>query len=499
MTVSTPMPRATRPLMRFLRTPKGLLVIVFVGLLAASLLRLDSAVVLSNVLIAAATAAAIDVALTYVLRRTWIVPDGAVLTGMIVAFILRTQESWLVLVATVAVAIVSKHALRTRWSNVLNPAAFALVIAAIFLHTGQSWWGALPDLGIIGALVILVAGALIADRINKLPMILAFFAAYFAMFAVASVFHSSTVGEVFRTPDLQAALFFAFFMLDDPPTSPVRHEDQIVFGIIVAAVAYFILLRFGGVYFLPAGLLAGNVWESGRRIGMSRVRARDTSAVGVCRRQPLYVASGVLAAVIAMPLVFVSGVVVTNGAAVDSPADSQLAAAASPAAAPGSIALVPVTPAAATSGTPDPYPFEPSFDSDFNGTYTQNGDSAGAHLVVDGLATGDLSLGVHVELLQTSVVPPPDDESIETAPDDETAEARPQVTTTINTAQLLDPASKGLLCDGKLTALNRGNMRFSCDGKAAYIGVQMQIASQLNAAPDGTISGAISGTMQRTS
>ena len=499
MTVSTPTLLATRPLMRFLRTPKGLLVVVFVGLLVISLLKLDSVVVMSNVLIAAATAAAADVALTYGLRRKWILPDGAILTGMIVAFILRTQESSLVLVATVALAILSKHALRTRWSNVLNPAAFALVVAAIFLHTGQSWWGALPDLGFIGALVILVSGGLIADRINKLPMILAFFAAYFAMFTIASVFHTSTVGEVFRTPDLQAALFFAFFMLDDPPTSPVRHEDQIVFGVIVAAVAYFILLRFGGVYFLPAGLLAGNVWESARRIVMSRVRSHGARAVGVRERRPLQVASGVVAAVVAMPLVFVSGVLATSGPVADSSANSALASAASPTD-PGATALVPVTPAtSASAGTANPYPFVPSFEADFNGTYTQTDDSASAHLVLDGLTTGDFSLGVHVELMQQSAVPPPDDESSETAPDDEATEARPKVTTTINSAQLLDPASKGLLCDGKLTALSRGTMRFNCDGTAAYIGVQMQIASQLDASPDGTISGAMSGTMQRTS
>lgn len=487
---------ATRPLVRFLRTPKGLLLIVFAGLFAGSLLKLDSVVVTQNVVIAAATAAVIDVALTYWRRGTWILPDGAVLTGLIVAFVLRTQESSLILVTTVALAILSKHVLRTRWSNILNPAAFALVIAAIFLHTGQSWWGALPALGIVGGLVVLVAGALIADRINKLPMILAFFGAYFGMFAVASAFHPATVGEIFRTPDLQAAIFFAFFMLDDPPTSPVRHEDQVVFGVIVAAVAYFALLRFGGVYYLPAGLLAGNIWESGRRVVMSRMRARGYGAARVPVVRRYQAAGGVFAAAVALPLVFASGIMAASGPSAESSDGGVLASAPSPTAA----ALVALAPApTVTPGPANPYPFVPSFDSDFNGTYAQTGDATGEHFVLDGLATGDFSLGMHVELLQTSAVPPPDDESLEATPDDEAAEARPKVTTTINSAQLLDPASKGLLCDGKLTALSRGAMRFTCDGQAAYIGVQMQIASQLSASEDGTVSGAMSGTMQRTS
>ena len=365
------------------------------------------------------------------------------------------------------------------------------------MHTGQSWWGALPDIGAIGAVVILAAGALIANRINKLPMILAFFAAYFGMFTVASAFHSTTVGEVFRTPDLQAALFFAFFMLDDPPTSPVRHEDQIVFGIIVAAVAYFVLLRFGGVYFLPAGLLAGNVWESGRRIAMSRMRVRGSAPVDTRGRRRLQVVGGVAAAVVAMPFIFATGVVATGSSSADGSSNVPLASAQSAAVASAAVPSAAGTPG--TIATANPYPFLPSFDSDFNGTYTQSDDAASAHLVLDGLATGDFSLGVHVELLQSSIVPPPDDESLETAPDDEAAEARPQVTTTINKAQIVDPTSKGLLCDGKLTGLSRGAMRFTCDGTAAYIGVQMQIASQLDPATDGTVSGAMSGTMQRTS
>ncbi|MDP9238508.1 MAG: RnfABCDGE type electron transport complex subunit D [Chloroflexota bacterium] len=470
------------------------MLLIFIGLTALASLNVGADVVATKVTVAATTAAAIDVPLTYVRRRTWILPDGAVLTGMIVAFVLRPEEPWLVLVGTVAAAILIKHALRTHWSNILNPAAFALVVSAIFLNAGQSWWGALPDLGIIGAVLVLAAGAFIAERLNKLPMILAFFGAYFTMFTIASFFRSSAVAETFVTPDLQAALFFAFFMLDDPPTSPVRHEDQVVFGITVAAIAYFIYMRFGGVYYLPAGLLAGNLWESGRRLVFSRMRTREATTARVQGSRRL--ASGVGLAVLAVPLMFASGIYATGGTSADSsPVSAVIAPSPTAGAAPGSVPSV----APGTPGTPNPYPFEPTFDSDFTGTYTQAQDATSAHLVLDGLAKGDFSLGVHVELLQLSVVPTPDAESIETAPDDEAVEARPQVTTTINKAQLLDPASKGLLCDGKLTALAGGTMRFGCDGAAAYLGIHMQIAGQPNAAADGTFSGTLSGTMQRTS
>ncbi|MGH7488167.1 MAG: RnfABCDGE type electron transport complex subunit D, partial [bacterium] len=340
-------PPALRPLLRFVRTPKGLCLVIFAGLVALSSVKGGGSTATSRVIVAAVSAAALDEAIAYGRGGRLILPDGAVLTGMIVAFVLRTQESWLVLLATVGLAILSKHLLRTRWSNVLNPAAFALVLAAIVLNTGQSWWGALPDLGITGALVLLVVGGFIADRLNKLPMILAFLGVYFTLFTIASVYRSGIVAETFVTPDLQAALFFAFFMLDDPPTSPVRHEDQVVFGVIVAVVAYFIFMQFGGVYFLPAALLAGNLWESGRRIVIGGLRNRGAALVDVRGRRRLRVA-GLGTAAIAVPLMLVLGISATPNLSLASR--------------PTSASSVTTTLAtSAVPGTPNAYPFLPSF------------------------------------------------------------------------------------------------------------------------------------------
>ena len=82
------------------------------------------------------------------------------------------------------------------------------------------------------------------------------------------------VAEVFRVPNLNAALFFAGFMLSDPPTSPARQRDQLVYGGIVAAASAAIYLTLGGVYFLPGGLLVGNAWEAWRRWATGRRQAR---------------------------------------------------------------------------------------------------------------------------------------------------------------------------------------------------------------------------------
>ena len=64
---------------------------------------------------------------------------------------------------------------------------------------------------------------------------------------------------------LHAALYFGFFILTDPPTSPTKHRDQITCGALVAVVSYVVFEWLGAVYYLLAGVLIGNLWEAWRR------------------------------------------------------------------------------------------------------------------------------------------------------------------------------------------------------------------------------------------
>jgi Na+-translocating ferredoxin:NAD+ oxidoreductase RnfD subunit len=180
--------------------------------------------------------------------------------------ILTPQEPWYVAAATSAVAIVSKYIFRTRSANVFNPAALALVVTFYIFNTGQSWWGALPDAAPIALAVLFATGAFIADRVNKIPLVLVFLGFYFALFTVTAFLGDpGKVAEVFRAPDLHAVLFFAFFILTDPPTSPVKYADQCVYGVMVAIVSYAVFERLGAAYYLLAGVLMGNIWEAWHR------------------------------------------------------------------------------------------------------------------------------------------------------------------------------------------------------------------------------------------
>jgi len=266
-------------ILRFFRTPKGLLTIVLLVLLSIASPSEGLRRVLPGLLSAVAVAAVVDLPILRVRKKTWEFPSGAVLTGLLVAMVLSAQVSWPIVACTSAVAVVSKYLFRTRSANVFNPAALAIVATFYVFNTGQSWWGALPDAGPIGLAVLFLTGLFITDRVNKLPLVLAFLGSYYLLFTMTAFLgNPRLVAEIYRSPDLQAVLFFAFFILTDPPTSPVRHRPQIICGVIVAVVSYAFFQVIGAVYYLLAGVLVGNVWEAWRRATLSGSLRREPAA-----------------------------------------------------------------------------------------------------------------------------------------------------------------------------------------------------------------------------
>lgn len=261
-----------RKLIHFLKTPKGLLTILLVLLTAIAAPGQGMRTVLLNMGAAVLAAGLVDLVILRLRNGAWEYPSGAVLTAMIVTMVIRAQEPWIIPTVTSIVAVLSKYALRTRQANVFNPAALALVAMFYVMPMGQSWWGALPELTPVWLRATLLAGGLyITGRVNKLPLVLTFLGAYFCLFtATAFLGDARHVAEIFRSPDLDAVIYFALVILTDPPTSPAKYRGQWIYALIVAVVGYAVFMLYGVVYFLLAGVLAGNVWEAWRRTSRTR-------------------------------------------------------------------------------------------------------------------------------------------------------------------------------------------------------------------------------------
>jgi Na+-translocating ferredoxin:NAD+ oxidoreductase RnfD subunit len=267
----------TQRVLRFLRTPKGSLAIVFSALLALAGTAAGWSSVLPHVLVGVASASVTELLIARFDGRRIGWPSSAALSGLIVAFVLEPGSPWAVTGCLGILATVSKHLIATSRWHVFNPAALALVVSIPLFGTAQSWWGALPDLAWPYVLVLLAGGAFVVDRINKFPLVLSFAGAYFGLFTLTALIDPVAVAEMFRAPFVQSAVFLALFMLTDPPTSPSRLNQQVWIGALVGGASVGAHLVGVGQAYLLVGVLAGNLAFSLHRHFMLGRHAVDGS------------------------------------------------------------------------------------------------------------------------------------------------------------------------------------------------------------------------------
>ena len=267
MTVAAANPR-WRKLKLFARSPKGLMlwVLLLLAVLAAPVEGTQR--VIATILVAVAAAAALDMLVASIDQARVVFPTSSLLTGLFVALLLSPTQPWYTVATAAILAVSSKHLLRVRRWTVFNPAAVGLFLVALLFGSSESWWGSLPDLPGVLLPVLVLAGAFIVAKVNKWPQTLAFLATFYLLFTIVSFFDSAPlVIEAFRVPYLNIAIFFAAFMLSDPPTSPARYREQVVYGVGVAVLSVAMQLAFHPQYFLLAGLLIGNGVFAWWRVG----------------------------------------------------------------------------------------------------------------------------------------------------------------------------------------------------------------------------------------
>jgi Na+-translocating ferredoxin:NAD+ oxidoreductase RnfD subunit len=284
----------------FLATAKGEVLLVFLALLGVaavgepvSRLRLDA-----HVLAAVLAAGLLDVPYLRVESGRWRFPTSGVLTGLIVAMILAPDTPLDLVAAAGAASILGKRLIRVDGEHVFNPAVLGLLWAG-WQSSGESWWGALGNAPAVWIGLLLLSGWLTADRLNKLPLVLTFLGSYVGLWTAASFFPavSSAVdaqlaAEMLRPPFIQAALFLAFFMLTDPPTSPNRYAEQVWYGVLAGGGTVAASLLGGGQLYLLYATAVANLWLAGLRLWQRRSRSqRPQSAPGSVARDDMLAAA----------------------------------------------------------------------------------------------------------------------------------------------------------------------------------------------------------------
>ncbi len=214
-----------------------ILVIVALASLYTSIGHLQQLVVVPVI------SAILDYAIKYYRFKSRQFPKTAVISGLLVAMII--EASLPLQIAAAVIAILSKHVIARKASNIFNPAALAVVIVGFF-GAGASWWAASTPLVLLGIFIIY--------KIRKITLAVTFLIVYFALSAV-----TATQFSLLQFYNL-TVLFFAFFMLIEPKTSAHTRKSMIAFGIFTAILASLIQVSYLPTDFLLSALLVMNIF-----------------------------------------------------------------------------------------------------------------------------------------------------------------------------------------------------------------------------------------------
>jgi Na+-transporting NADH:ubiquinone oxidoreductase subunit NqrB len=220
--------------------PRLFQIAALAGLLSYGLLRLDlevqpvrAAIILVAILIT-----------QYACTRLWHLPAfdprSALISGLSLCLLLRTNSTALAIVGAV-LAIAGKFLIRVRGKHVFNPTNFALVI---LLLTGGVWvspgqWGSAAFFGFLMACV----GGLVVSRAARSDVTIAFLAAYSALVLGRSLWLGEPMAIPIHRLENGALLLFAFFMISDPRTTPDRRAGRVLFAMLVALGAAYVQFR----------------------------------------------------------------------------------------------------------------------------------------------------------------------------------------------------------------------------------------------------------------
>lgn len=218
-----------------------------------------------------------DLLLIYVRRKNLFMPVSSLISAFILSVIALPElpPIWFVLLPLLAV--LAKHFLKFgRSRHLLNPAAFALGIAA-FLIPSVSWWGvawgriSVEAVSSVLFIVIVAAGIFITWYQRRWDIVLPFLAAYGILLSVLFLIQGIPAGRLYEVIQPlvfdSTVFFFATVMLIEPITSAFgRLRDRLWYAIFVAffaaAISYLstiTLFSSVNIYPLVHGLLLGNL------------------------------------------------------------------------------------------------------------------------------------------------------------------------------------------------------------------------------------------------
>jgi len=170
----------------------------------------------------------------YFRAKVFQITESSIITGLIVGFVLSSDEVWWKIVLAPVLAILSKQLIQIRKKHIFNPAAFGIFLATIIFGVSTQWQGTYIWY------ILLPFGLYFAYKFRKIEILIGYACVSLGLFVIQAVSQQVPLTHIFG----YFSYFYIFIMLVEPKTTPTKQVGKFLFGALVAGLI-FILTNLG--------------------------------------------------------------------------------------------------------------------------------------------------------------------------------------------------------------------------------------------------------------
>lgn len=185
---------------------------------------------LFTTLLTVVSALCVETLILYFKSRVFQVTESALITGLIIGYVLSSQEPWWKLVFASTAAILSKHLIRFRGKHIFNPAGFGVFFYLVLLGASTQWRGTYLWY------VIAPFGVYFTYKIKKLEVISGYAVISLLLFGTQAISHKVPLLSIFG----YFSYFYIFVMVIEPKTTPAKPIGKYLFGAGTAGLIFIL-------------------------------------------------------------------------------------------------------------------------------------------------------------------------------------------------------------------------------------------------------------------
>ena len=216
-----------------LRSLKTQLIIFLIAFALFLWLAQKEASFFFTALIALFFSVGLETVFLYFKKRSVSITESSLITGLIIAFVISSDNPWWVIALTSVFAILFKYLIRWNKRHLFNPAALGLLASILLFQATTQWRGTYVWY------ILLPCGIYFAYKTRKLALLTSYGLATLVLFGAQAIVQKTAISNIFG----YVSFFFIFIMAIEPKTTPAKPLAHAVFGAGLALLIFIFTAR----------------------------------------------------------------------------------------------------------------------------------------------------------------------------------------------------------------------------------------------------------------